>query len=466
MATAVIMPRQGQSVESCVIGTWHKKPGDKVSVGDLLFTYETDKATFEEESKVEGTLLALFFEEGDDVECLINVCVIGSEGESFDEFRPSGQGDGPQRQGDGSLVSGGQDAGHGDGSSVSGGQGDGSFVSSPVSGNAPISPRARKLAERAGADIARAVPTGANGRIMERDIQKVIDAGFLGTRSALGSLSGATPTGLGGRVTAHDLANAQAHGRPLQAARSFDVRDLARLKGLGDSNFEDVKLSGVRKFISGAMHASLANSAQLTHHSSFDASDILDFRKKLKSLKNDDDVLSKISVTDIIIYAVSRVIAGHKSFNAHFLGDSMRFFDNVHIGVAVDTPRGLLVPTVGYANTLGLADISLFMKNLISSSREGSVEPDFLKGGTFTISNLGAMGVEMFTPILNPPQTGILGVCSIVERLKNGKFYPAMGLSLTYDHRALDGADAARFQKDLVDYLENFSFNLTVERGM
>jgi len=466
MATAVIMPRQGQSVESCVIGTWHKKPGDKVAVGDLLFTYETDKATFEEESKVEGTLLALFFEEGDDVECLINVCVIGSEGESFDEFRPSGQGDG-------SSVSG---VGQGDGSPVSGGQEihlsvakmrqeDCPPVSSSVSGNTPISPRARKLAERAGADIARAVPTGANGRIMERDIQKVIDAGFLGTRSALGSLSGAVPTGLGGRVTAHDLANAQAHGRPSQAARSFDASDLARLKGLGDSSFEDVKLSGVRKFISGAMHASLANSAQLTHHSSFDASDILNFRKKLKSLKN-DDVLSKISVTDIIIYAVSRVIAGHKSFNAHFLGDSMRFFDNVHIGVAVDTPRGLLVPTVGYANTLGLADLSLFMKSLISSSREGSIEPDFLKGGTFTISNLGAMGVEMFTPIINPPQTGILGVCSIVERFKYGKSYPAMGLSLTYDHRALDGADAARFQKDLVDYLENFSFNLTVERGM
>ena len=475
MAIAVIMPRQGQSVESCVIGTWHKSPGDKVAVGDLLFTYETDKAAFEEESKVEGTLLALFFQEGDDVPCLTNVCVIGAEGESVDEFKPVSAEDHPRAAEDGRPYDGHvaeqslaatvpvlpsvavDNLPQGDPYAP---QGAGVFPS------APISPRARKLAEKTGADISRAEPTGANGRIIERDIQKVIDAGFLGTRSALGSLSGATPTGLGGRVTAHDLANAQAHGRPLQAARSFDVRDLARLKGLGDSNFEDVKLSGVRKFISGAMHASLANSAQLTHHSSFDASDILDFRKKLKSLKNDDDVLSKISVTDIIIYAVSRVIAGHKSFNAHFLGDSMRFFDNVHIGVAVDTPRGLLVPTVGYANTLGLADISLFMKNLISSSREGSVEPDFLKGGTFTISNLGAMGVEMFTPILNPPQTGILGVCSIVERLKNGKFYPAMGLSLTYDHRALDGADAARFQKDLVDYLENFSFNLTVERGM
>jgi len=453
MANAVIMPRQGQSVESCVIGTWHKKPGDKVAVGDLLFTYETDKATFEEESKVDGTVLALFFEEGDDVPCLTNVCVIGAEGESFDELKPDG-GQEPGRQGDGSLVSCPKTQ---ENSGVEMRQEN----RPPVF---PISPRARKLAEKTGADISRAVPTGANGRIMESDIQKVIDAGYLGTRSALGSLSGAVPTGLGGRVTAQDLANIPASGRSPQAVRSVDIHDLSRLKGLGDSSFEDVKLSGVRKFISGAMHASLSNSAQLTHHSSFDASDILSFRKKLKSLEN--DVLSKISVTDIIIYAVSRVIQRHRCFSAHFMGDFMRFFDNVHIGVAVDTPRGLLVPTVGYANTFGLSDISLLLKTLVAKCRDGSVDPDFLKGGTFTISNLGAMGVEMFTPILNPPQTGILGVCSIVERSRNGKFYPAMGLSLTYDHRALDGADAARFQKDLVDYLENFSFNVAVERGI
>jgi len=457
MANAVIMPRQGQSVESCVIGAWHKKVGDKVAVGDLLFTYETDKATFEEEAKVDGTMLALFFEEGDDVECLVNVCVIGAEGENVEEFRPAGD-----DSGESAPVG----ATENDRRDIPTVETNISEHPRATGDGRPylISPRARKLAERTGADISRAVPTGANGRIMECDVQKVIDAGYLATRSVSDNFAGAVGTGLGGRVTAFDAANAASFGGQAKIS-AFDIRDLNKLKGLNDLSFEDTKLSGVRKFISNAMHASLSNSAQLTHHTSFDASDILSFRKKLKTLE-DNDVLSKISVTDIMIYAVSRVIQRHKSFNAHFIGDSMRFFDNAHIGVAVDTPRGLLVPTVGYANTLGLADISLFFKSLVSNCRDNSVDPDFLKGGTFTISNLGAMGVEMFTPIINPPQTGILGVCAIVERSRNGKFYPAMGLSLTYDHRALDGADAARFQKDLVDYLENFSFNLAIERGM
>ena len=459
MATAVIMPRQGQSVESCVIGTWHKKPGDKVSVGDLLFTYETDKATFEEESKVEGTLLALFFEEGDDVECLINVCVIGSEGESFDEFRPSGQGDGSPVSVDaapGSPPIAAPDFPHGG----STGQGDGSLVS----GNAHISPRARKLAERAGADIARAVPTGANGRIMERDIQKVIDAGFLGTRSVTYSFGNAVPTGLGGRVTVQDLVNIPLENNP--------PNNTPAISSIWPDS-EDVPLTNVRKFIAKAMHTSLANSAQLTHHSSFDATDILNFRKNLKSLDRNHPTsvryttdVSKITITDIIIYATARVLQKHKAINAHFLDDKIRVFNNAHIGVAVDTPRGLLVPTLFTANGHTLSELSLYMKQRIDECKNGSIAPDLLKGATFTISNLGAMGVEMFTPVLNPPQVGILGVCSIVERCKNGKFYPAMGLSLTYDHRALDGADAARFQKDLVDFLENFSFNLAVARGM
>ncbi|MCL2248996.1 MAG: 2-oxo acid dehydrogenase subunit E2 [Oscillospiraceae bacterium] len=476
MANAVIMPRQGQSVESCVIGTWHKNVGDKVSVGDLLFTYETDKATFEEESKVDGTMLALFFEEGDDVECLVNVCVIGAEGENFEQFKHD-MGDSvgtavpdppdvpiaettisenPQVTGDGrSNVQIAEIPILGNPPATGGGR--------PCNGH-PVSPRARKLAERTGADISRAVPTGANGRIMERDVQAAIDAGYLGTRSAGGAFGAAVATGLGGRFTAQDAANSAIYDFPpnnTPAVSSF----------YPDS--EDVPLSGVRKFISKAMHASLANSAQLTHHTSFDATDILNLRKNLKTLNENHPTsvryttdISKITITDIIVYATARVLTNHKAINAHFLDDKIRVFNNAHIGVAVDTPRGLLVPTISMANGHTLSELSLYMKQRVDECRSGSIDPDLLKGASFTISNLGAMGVEMFTPILNPPQVGILGVCSIVERSRNGKFYPAMGLSLTYDHRALDGADAARFQKELVDFLENFTFNLTVMRGM
>ena len=450
MATPVIMPRQGQSVESCVIGAWHKHKGDKIAVGDILFTYETDKATFEEEAKVEGVLLELFFDEGDEVECLKNVCVIGNEGESVEEFRPDGrvrsQESGARSQ-ESEVRS--QKVGDASGAVAP-------LLASAVSPDSCLSPvsfllspRARRLAETSGADIRYAVPSGANNRIMERDVQAVIKQGHLATRST--RAAGISPpvaygTGIGGRVTTFDAMQAQSpKSRGRSAAQSPE--------------YEEVKLSNVRKVIAKAMHASLANSAQLTLQSSFDATDILEFRRKLKT------AVEKISqpnvtITDIIIYAVSRILPKHRSINAHFMGESMKLFNRAHVGVAVDTPRGLLVPTLFNADEMSLFEVSANAKALFDQCKQGSISPNLLKNGTFTISNLGTMGIEVFTPVLNPPQTGILGVCSIVERTRNGTPYPAMGLSLTFDHRALDGADAARFLKDLVDYLELFSVNV------
>lgn len=228
----------------------------------------------------------------------------------------------------------------------------------------------------------------------------------------------------------------------------------------------------MRKVIAKSMHASLAESAQLTLHSSFDATDIINFRKTLKSLDGsaicDSPApgLSKISVTDIVVFATSRMLLRHKSINAHFLGDRMALFNNAHVGVAVDTPRGLLVPTIFNANSMSLAGLSAHAKELFEKTKQGTVGVDMLRGGTFTVSNLGGFGVEMFTPVINPPQTGLLGVCNVIERTKDGKPYPAMGLSLTFDHRALDGADAARFLKDLVEYLEKFTVCLALEGGL
>jgi len=438
MATAVIMPRQGQSVESCLIGKWYKNKGDKVSVGDLLFTYETDKAIFEEESKVDGIMLDIFFEEGDDVECLVNVCVIGVEGESFDEFKP-GQGG----QGDGStvlLVDAKRQAGQGDNPTQAGQE------NRPPVRPLSISPRAKNLAEKTLADLRYVEPTGPNGRIIERDIQAVLSQGY---RSAEGSNISALKLDQSTELTTQAA---------LQVAKTLPPQSS------GD-DFEVVALTNVRKFIAKAMHASLSNSAQLTSHSSFDATDVFDLRKKLKGME-DYPEFAKITITDIIIYAVSRVLLKHKSMNAHFLGDKMAFFNNAHIGVAVDTPRGLLVPTIFNANQMTLSGISAHAKGLFEKCKQGSIEPNLLKGASFTISNLGSLGVEMFTPILNPPQTGILGVCNTIERTKNGKPYQAMGLSITYDHQAMDGADSARFLKDLILYLENFTSHLLLDGSL
>ena len=157
---------------------------------------------------------------------------------------------------------------------------------------------------------------------------------------------------------------------------------------------------------------------------------------------------------------VSRALLNHKELNAHFLGDTMRLFSGAHVGIACDTPRGLMVPTLFNADKLSLSEISVKSKELTSACREGTINPDLLTGGTFTVTNLGTLGVESFTPVLNPPQTGILGVCGITERTRNDVPYPAMGLSLTFDHRAVDGAPSARFLQEVVKKLENFSLTL------
>jgi pyruvate dehydrogenase E2 component (dihydrolipoamide acetyltransferase) len=426
MAVAVIMPRQGQSVESCIIAKWHKNKGDKVSIGDVLFTYETDKATFDEESKVDGVMLETFFEEGDDVECLINVCVIGNEGEDISEFLPSGQEAQEEKQIETQVK-------------VEEVVEQAVVQTLNTDDFMKISPRAKSLLSKSGADVRFAIPSGPNGRIIERDIQKVIDSGKVATPAALNEYmqvkTDVVGTGIGGRIT---------------------TADLLRTPQTSASDFEEVKHTNIRKVIAKAMHSSLANSAQLTLNSSFDATDILELRKKLK-VKAEELGLPNITITDIIVYAVSRTLVKFKVVNSHYFDDKLVIFNNANVGVAVDTPRGLMVPTIFEANKMTLSQISNTAKAVFAECKQGTISPDNLKGGTFTISNLGTFGIESFTPVLNPPQTGILGVCSTIERTKNGKVYPAMGLSLTFDHRAFDGADAAKFLKELVSNLENFS---------
>ena len=147
----------------------------------------------------------------------------------------------------------------------------------------------------------------------------------------------------------------------------------------------------------------------------------------------------------------------------------MRYFEHANIGIATDTPKGLLVPVLFGADTMSLSEIAKQAKKISTDATNGALKPDLLSGGSFTISNLGSLGIESFTPVINPPQTGILGVNTLETKIKLGKDgeiipYTAMNLSLTYDHRALDGAPASKFLKELKDYLENFSINLMAER--
>lgn len=452
-ANPVIMPRQGQSVESCIISKWNVKVGDQVKVGDNLFTYETDKATFDEESKFDGTVLAIFFSEGDDVPCLTNVCVIGAAGDTFAEFDPNASAapavEAPVVAPVAAAVV---------------------AEAAPVAAPAPvhnegrifISPRAKNCAERAGVNPAFVAGTGPYGRIVEKDVKDFIAAGGNTTYAASAAAqAGMTGTGFAGKISVADI-NAPAQA---PAAETAPAAAPAPAAPKADEEFEDVKIPNIRKVISKSMHASLSTMAQLTLNASFDATNILAFRKQLKENK-DKLGLNNITINDIIIYAVSRTILAHKDLNANFINDgtTMRYFKNAHIGVAVDTPRGLMVPTLMNANLKSLNDISAEAKKLATDAQAGTINPDLLKGGTFTITNLGTMGIESFTPVINPPQTGILGVNTLETRVKNVngemKMYQAMTLSLTFDHRALDGAPAARFLQELCKNLENFTMLL------
>jgi len=468
MAEPIIMPKQGQSVESCIISQWHKKKGDKVSKGDILFSYETDKASFDEESPVEGVLLEIFFEEGDDVPVLTNVCVIGQEGESVEEFRPKLEGDEAPAVAQETVEAPKASGAAPEHETVH------TAVSEPAAGSAPavqpvdvkdikISPRARNTAEKLGVDIRYATPSGPYGRIIERDVIAARDAGHVLTpaaqaAAASGIPGGVTGTGLGGRITTRDLE------APVAAAGTVQPQVSADEWLVLNPSYDEVKIPNIRKVIAKAMHQSLATTAQLTLNTTFDATEILEYRKKLKEAK-DRLGLENITINDMILFAVSRTLPKYKDLNAHFLDNTVRYFHNVNLGMAVDTERGLMVPTIFNADRLSLNEIAIRSKKLAEECKSGSINPDFLKNGSFTVTNLGTLGIESFTPVLNPPQTGILGVGNIVQRAREVdgqlEFYPAMGLSLTFDHRAIDGAPAARFLKELVTNLENFSVLLT-----
>ena len=445
MAVPVIMPKQGQSVESCIISEIRKKKGDKVSKGDILFVYETDKATFEEEAKVEGVMLDVFFSEGDEVPVFTNVCVIGIEGESVGEFRPGKMGSKPSTASQDE-----QSAVYPRSNQLKAQEvttEESHARKEDVSG---ISPRARDLAHRKGIDTSQLSGTGPHNRIIERDVQAVADSTRMTPlarkmREENPSLEVSAATGLAGAVT----------GKDLQMKSSVSLND-----------FEIKPLTNIRKLIAKAMHQSLLNSAQLTHHLGADARRMNELRKKIKKAF-EAGKSADITLNDMICFATIRALKKFPQVNAHFMGDSIKYFSAVHLGVAVDTDRGLMVPVIRNADDMAITELSGKIKETAAACRKGSIAPELLssEAASFTVSNLGNYGVEIFTPIINLPQVAILGVNTIVLRPKDlgdGTigFVPYLGLSLTYDHRAIDGGEATRFVKQVATEIENLDFEI------
>ncbi|HKJ41522.1 MAG TPA: dihydrolipoamide acetyltransferase family protein [Sunxiuqinia sp.] len=439
MAIPVIMPRQGQSVETCIIGEWYKKVGDQVKTGDILFSYETDKASFDEEAKEDGELLAIFFEEGDEVPVLNNVAVLGKSGEDIEEFRPGGGEAAPAVEEETAPVE----------DSAPSEENKEPVLVEKQEGKLRISPRAKVMAEKLGVPYEKVQGSGPHGRIIAQDIEVAAESLPKMTplaqekAQAEGLTTAEETTGIGGRVAAENLVSYN----PVY----------------GD-DFEVKKLSNIRKLIAKAMHQSLQNSAQLTHHMSADARKIMALRKSFKKKLEAGEVSQNITINDLVCFAVIKALKKFPQANTHFIGDSMRWFKKVHLGLAVDTERGLMVPAVKNADDLSIEGLSSQLTTVAGQCRKGNIDPELLKpeAASFTVSNLGNYGVEMFTPVINLPQSAILGVCAIVPRPKDlgdgvYGFVPMMGLSLTYDHQALDGGEATLFLKEIKDQIENLT---------
>ena len=438
MATIVVMPQLGNSVESCIIVEWMIAEGDTVAVDQTLASIETDKSTMEVPSTAAGTVLKLLWEEGDEVPVKDPLIIVGEPGEDISGLVP------------------GADAAPADVAPAE-------QASAPEQVAAPafateratgaVSPRARALAASHGVDASAITEgSGPHGRVIERDVAAAIAAGPVLTSAARAAGVSATEgTGIGGRVSVAD------EGRAAEAAPAAAVAAPAGADYPGAST--STPLKGVRKVVAKRMMESLTSTAQLTLNTTANAAGILALRKKVKNA--DESLgLNKITLNDLVCFAVSRTLPKYPVFNAHLQDGVLTEFEQVHLGFACDTPRGLLVPVIRSAQALGLKAFSDEAKRLAGGAIDGTIAPDFLSGGTFTVSNIGSFGIETFTPVINLPQTAILGVGAITPRptvAADGTIAveQRLNLSLTIDHQVIDGADGARFLRDLVAAIEN-----------
>ena len=455
MAVVVILPKQGQSVESCIITEIKKKKGDIVKKGDILFSYETDKASFEEESPADGAVLECFYKDGDEVPVLLNMMVIGQPGEDYaallGDSAPAASAPVAAVPQTGAPIVAEPVA---TAPAVAA-----EIVSGAVSAVAPakasasfVSPRAKNLAATEALDAAQLVGSGPNGRVIEKDVQAALE-----NRPKL--------TPLAKKMAAEQGVQPTSGSGLAGMAKSTDLQPPANVVyGL---DFEDKKLSNMRKLIAKAMHFSLQNSAQLTHHLGADARRMMELRKKIKLAMDAGTLTTNITLNDMVCFAVIKALKKFPNVNSHFLGDSLRVFNKVHLGLAVDTERGLMVPAVRNADDLSILGLANQLKEVAGACRKGAIAPELLsaEAATFTVSNLGAYGVEMFPPVINLPQSAILGVNTIVPRPKDlgdgvYAFVPYIGLSLTYDHRSLDGGEATRFLKQIAIEIETLELDI------
>lgn len=477
MATKIIMPKQGLQMTEGNIIEWHYAEGATVTEGEPLFEMETDKLTIDIDAPASGTLLKIIHGADAVVPITHTIGVIGEPGEDITAIVEEAAGQGSASGGDEPEAVGaaaGAEATEsssaplptsvavepsGGASAAPGGESAASAVDVDrprrPDGQVFSTPRARTVAAERGVNLETVAPTGPEGTVIERDIL-----------TAAESLPAVTPLA---------RKRAEEHGVPLSAVQGSgprgkvydrDVALAAGQAGAGTSATgapvvatgsapEDrlIPLKGMRKVIAGRMRESLDTAAQAVHRLAVDMSETVRMRGKLKEAE------ISVSYNDIVLKAVAKALRGHPRINSALLDEGIVEYGHVNIGVAVALDEGLIVPVIRDVDILSLEQIHAESRRLGEAARTGALTPADTQGGTFSVSNLGMYGLDSFTAIIDTPETGILAVGAIKDRVVpvsgEPKVRPVCELSLTYDHRVVDGAPAAEFLKTIGEILQN-----------
>ena len=405
MAYEVQMPKWGLTMKTGKIARWLVAEGGAVAVGQPLLEVETDKITNVVESPAGGVLLQIVSPQGEVVPVMQVIGIIGESGEAVAA---------PASQSADAVASPAAPA-------PSGAKIQGSATqASTAQGEVRAMPAARKVAKELGVDLATVTGTGRDGIVTEKDVRAAHEAAA--------------------------KAPAPASVAPAQPCSAPDA----------DAD-EVIPMDGLRKLIADNMQASLQNAAQLTVFVEADVTEMVALRDTMLA-RNKKDPEYRLSFNDIIAFAVCRALRQHPVMNTTLQADGVHMHKHVNLGIAVSLDTGLIVPNVKNADTYSLEELKGKVRDAASRARKGGLSMDEISGGTFTISNVSMFGVDGFTPILNPPETGILGVGRVVE--KPGVFEgqvcvrKMMTLSLTFNHMVTDGGPAMSFLRTLADMLE------------
>ena len=416
MSSNVTLPRLGQGMETGTIVRWLKSEGENVEKGEPLYELDTEKVTQEVEAEASGVLLKILAAEGEEIEVGKAIAVIGQEGEDV----PEGE-DAPEAEAE-------------DATEVS--EDEAQEEGSPAQEREDERERGREEAPEGPSEPEQRVESTNGGRVKASPLARRIarERGI-----ELASLRG---TGPEGRIVAEDVERASATGAATAAAAP-------------SGEIEVVKLNQMRKMIARRMtEAWEAPAFQISMSADMTAS--IRLREALLAQVQEGGL--RPTYSDILTKVVAAALMRHRDVNAHFAGDSVKLFPTANIGIAVAIPHGLVVPVIPGCERLTIPEIAAARADIVSRTREGKLRTEDLDGGTFTISNLGMYGVEHFTAVLNPPQAGILAVGAIEERgiVVDGdlEIQPRMNMTLTIDHRSVDGATASEFLATVKSFLE------------